>query len=111
MITGMAALLVGSALVGASGALNAIGRLLSFTSIVLTELFGSPFLKNISILVGLAAGSIIAGANGYINGSTIRATPAITFLWYAASNYYKVWSKATVRVYAPAVLPMLGRIL
>ena len=54
---------------------------LSFISIILTELFGSPFLKNISIIVGLAVGCIVAGAAGYIDGSTIKSTPVITFLW------------------------------
>ncbi|KIJ29509.1 hypothetical protein M422DRAFT_36907 [Sphaerobolus stellatus SS14] len=33
---------------------------LSFISIVLTEMFGSPFLKNISIIVGLTVGSVEA---------------------------------------------------
>ena len=54
---------------------------LSFVSIILTELFGSPFLKNISIIVGLAVGCIVAGAAGYIDGSSITTAPAITFLW------------------------------
>lgn len=54
---------------------------LSFVSIILTELFGSPFLKNASIIVGLAVGCIVAGAAGYIDGSTITSAPAITFLW------------------------------
>lgn len=54
---------------------------LSFVSIVLTELFGSPFLKNVSIIVGLAVGCIVAGAAGYIDGSSIKTAPAITFLW------------------------------
>jgi uric acid-xanthine permease len=39
---------------------------LSFISIVLTEFFGSPFLKNASVIVGLAVGCIVAGATGYI---------------------------------------------
>ncbi|KAF8468129.1 hypothetical protein JB92DRAFT_3059669 [Gautieria morchelliformis] len=57
------------------------------------ELFGSPFRKNISILVSLAAGCIVAGATGHI-----KAVPAITVLWYAASNYCKVWiCKAVLR--------------
>ena len=55
---------------------------LSFVTIILTELFGSPFLKNISIIVGLAVGCIVAGAAGYIDGSSITTAPAITFLWY-----------------------------
>lgn len=54
---------------------------LSFISIILTELFGSPFLKNISIIVGLAVGCIVSGAAGYIDGSSITTAPVITFLW------------------------------
>ena len=57
---------------------------LSFVSILLTELFGSPFLKNISIIVGLAVGCIVAGAAGYIDGSSIKTAPAITFLWFVS---------------------------
>ncbi|KAF8885800.1 xanthine/uracil permease [Infundibulicybe gibba] len=72
---------------------------LSFISIILTELFGSPFLKNISIIVGLAVGCIVAGAAGYIDGSTIKSAPAITFLWV---HTFKI------RVYPPAILPMLA---
>jgi xanthine/uracil permease len=55
---------------------------LSFISIVLTEFFGSPFLKNISVIVGLAVGCIVAGAAGYIDRSSIDSAPSITFLWF-----------------------------
>jgi hypothetical protein len=55
---------------------------LSFVSILLTELFGSPFMKNISIIIGLVVGCIVAGAAGYIDGSSIKTAPAITFLWF-----------------------------
>ncbi|KIP02253.1 hypothetical protein PHLGIDRAFT_130842 [Phlebiopsis gigantea 11061_1 CR5-6] len=72
---------------------------LSFVSIILTELFGSPFLKNVSIIVGLAVGCTVAGAAGYIDGSSITTAPAITFLWV---HTFKI------RVYAPAILPMLA---
>ncbi|KAH9850707.1 xanthine/uracil permease [Lenzites betulinus] len=72
---------------------------LSFISIIITELFGSPFLKNISVIVGLAVGCIVAGAAGYIDGSSITTAPAITFLWV---HTFKI------RVYAPAILPMLA---
>ena len=57
---------------------------LSFISIVLTELFGSPFLKNVSIIIGLAIGCIVSGAAGSIDGSSITTAPAITFLWQAS---------------------------
>lgn len=72
---------------------------LSFVSIVLTELFGSPFLKNASIIVGLAVGCIVAGAAGYIDGSSIKSAPAITFLWVYTFK---------IRVYPAAILPMLA---
>ena len=117
-VTGTVVLLIGSSLVGASGALNWGGGangcqkfptsgifqqcpttlaprplpwgspefigigFLSFISIILTEMFGSPFLKNISIIMGLAVGCIVAGATGFIDGSSIKTAPAITFLWY-----------------------------
>ncbi|KAJ3992202.1 permease family-domain-containing protein [Lentinula boryana] len=70
---------------------------LSFISIVLTELFGSPFLKNISIIVGLAVGCIVSGAAGYIDGSSISSAPPITFLWV---HTFKIG------VYPPAILPI-----
>ncbi|ESK97055.1 purine permease, partial [Moniliophthora roreri MCA 2997] len=72
---------------------------LSFISIMLTEIFGSSFLKNISIIVSLVIGCIIAGAAGYIDGSSIKSAPAITFLWV---HTFKI------RVYPFAILPMLA---
>ncbi|EMD40274.1 hypothetical protein CERSUDRAFT_110878 [Gelatoporia subvermispora B] len=72
---------------------------LSFVSILLTELFGPPFLKNASILVGLIVGCAVAGGAGYIDGSSIKTAPAITFLWVKTFK---------IRVYPPAILPMLA---
>lgn len=72
---------------------------LSFASIILTEIFGSPFLKNISIIVGLAVGCIVAGGAGYVDSTTIHSAPAITFLWV---------HRFKIRVYPPAILPMLA---
>ncbi|KAI0713197.1 xanthine/uracil permease [Fomitopsis betulina] len=134
MVTGTVILLIGASLIGSSGipnwggGSNCAGRpasgayiycpsntsprpalwgspqmiglgFLSFVSIILTELFGSPFLKNTSIIVGLAVGCIVAGAAGYIDGSTISTAPAITFLWVKTFK---------IRVYPPAILPMLA---
>ncbi|KAL5487497.1 hypothetical protein ACEPAI_5605 [Sanghuangporus weigelae] len=135
MVTGTVILLIGASLIGASGMANWGGGsndcmsrpdtgifqlcpninaprplpwgspefiglgFLSFVSIILTELFGSPFLKNISIIVGLAVGCIVAGAAGYIDSSSIRTAPAITFLWVKTFK---------IRVYPPAILPMLA---
>ena len=135
MVTGTVILMIGASLVGSSGIPNwgggsndCMGRpatgffqlcpdisaprplpwgspefiglgFLSFVSIILTELFGSPFLKNVSIIVGLAVGCIVSGAAGYIDGSSISTAPAITFLWV---HTFKI------RVYPPAILPMLA---
>jgi hypothetical protein len=60
---------------------------LSFMSILFTELFGSPFMKNISIIIGLVVGCIVAGATGYIDGSSIKSAPAVTFLWLVPASF------------------------
>ncbi|KNZ81647.1 Purine permease [Termitomyces sp. J132] len=72
---------------------------LSFISIILTEIFGSPFLKNISVIIGLVTGCIVAGGTGYIDGSSIKSAPGITFLWV---------HRFKIGVYPPAILPMLA---
>lgn len=72
---------------------------LSFVTIILTDIFGSPFMKNISIIIGLLVGCIVAGAAGYIDSSTIKEAPAITFLWV---------HRFKIGVYPPAILPMLA---
>ncbi|KZO96903.1 xanthine/uracil permease [Calocera viscosa TUFC12733] len=135
LVTGTVIVMIGASLIGSSGALDWAGGsndcagrpttgifalcptiyapkplpwgspqfmglgFLSFITIVLTELFGSPFLKNASIIVGLVVGCIVAGACGYIDGSSIQTAPAITFLWV---HTFKI------RVYPPAILPMLA---
>lgn len=72
---------------------------LSFSTIIITEMFGSPFLKNISVIVGLVVGCIVAGAAGYVDSSSIQSAPAITFLWV---------HRFKIGVYPPAILPMLA---
>jgi len=135
MVTGVVILMIGASLIGSSGVLDWAGGsngcasrptsgifelcptinaprplpwgspqfiglgFLSFVSIILTELFGSPFLKNASIIVGLVVGCIVAGAAGYIDSSSITTAPAITFLWVHTFR---------IRVYGPAILPMLA---
>lgn len=56
-------------------------------------------MKNISIIIGLLVGCIVAGATGYIDSSTIDSSPAITFIW---ARRFKLG------VYPPAILPMLA---
>ena len=74
-------------------------------------------MKNVSIIIGLAVGCIVAGATGYIDNSSIKSAPAITFLWsvkqYTFLGVLISPSAARVHtfkigVYAPAILPMLA---
>jgi xanthine/uracil permease len=71
----------------------------SFITIVLVEIFGSPFLRNASIICGLVVGMIIAGAAGYVDSSSIKTAPAVTFLWVKTFK---------LRIYGPAVLPSMA---
>lgn len=58
----------------------------TFVTIVLCELFGSPLMRSASIVIGLVVGYIVAcltrwqGA-AYVTIAPIQAAPWITFLW------------------------------
>ncbi|KAF9438111.1 hypothetical protein BGZ76_009729 [Entomortierella beljakovae] len=71
---------------------------LVFSIINLVEFFGSPFMKNAQVVIGLIAGLIVAVACGYTTSDSIKAAPAATFLW---TTTYKL------SIYAPAVIPLL----
>ncbi|KAJ9126824.1 hypothetical protein QFC24_001857 [Naganishia onofrii] len=72
---------------------------LSFITIVLLELFGSPFMRNASIILGLLVGCIVAGATGYMTDAQIKSAPAITFLWA---------KRFPLKIYAPSILPAMA---
>lgn len=71
----------------------------SFVTIIIVEIFGSPFMRNASIIMGLIVGMIIAGATGYVDTTSIRTAPAITFLWVR---------RFPLKVYGPGILPSLA---
>lgn len=75
----------------------ALGASVFFTIIVI-ELVGSVFLKNISVVIGLLIGCIIAAGVGMFDNSGIIAAPVGTFLWV---KHFK-WS-----VYGPGIIPFL----
>lgn len=72
---------------------------LSFVTIIIVEIFGSPFMRNASIIIGLIVGMVVAGATGYVDTTTIKTSPAITFLWV---------KRFKLSVYGPAILPSLA---
>merc|ERR1712230_289519 len=72
---------------------------LSFMTIILVEFVGSPAMRSASIILGLAVGCLVAGPLGYIDSTSIRTAPAITFLWVETFP---------LKIYGPAVLPMLA---
>ncbi|RUO96318.1 permease family-domain-containing protein, partial [Jimgerdemannia flammicorona] len=71
---------------------------LVFVTIILVEYFGSPFLKNCQVVVGLIVGIIAAAATGYLNTASIDAAPVVTFIWVKTFP---------LSVYGPAVIPLL----
>ncbi|RUS15460.1 NCS2 family nucleobase:cation symporter-2 [Endogone sp. FLAS-F59071] len=71
---------------------------LVFVTILLVEYFGSPFLKNCEVVVGLIVGIIVSAATGYLDIASINAAPSATFLWVKTFP---------LSVYGPAVIPLL----
>ncbi|KAI8347667.1 permease family-domain-containing protein [Blakeslea trispora] len=69
-----------------------------FFTIILIELVGSVFLKNISVVIGLLLGCVITASVGMFDGSGIASAPAITFLWVKHFN---------LSVYGPGIIPFL----
>jgi NCS2 family nucleobase:cation symporter-2 len=69
-----------------------------FFMIIIIELVGSVFLKNISVVLGLLVGCIIAAGVGMFDKSGIDAAPVITFLWV---KHFKL------SVYGPGIIPFL----
>ncbi|ORY98192.1 Xanthine/uracil/vitamin C permease [Syncephalastrum racemosum] len=69
-----------------------------FGTIVLVELLGSVFMKNISVVIGLVVGCIIAASIGMFDATDIYSAPAGTFLWVKTFK---------LSVYGPGVIPVL----
>lgn len=69
-----------------------------FSIIVLIAIFGSPFMRNIQVMIGLISGIVLAAATGYLNQGFIDASPAITFPWVETFP---------LGIYWPAVIPTL----
>lgn len=57
-----------------------------FSMLIIIELFGSPFLRNCSVIIALLFGYLIAGVTThdgkkYVTSSQIDRAPGITFIW------------------------------
>ncbi|KAF9427356.1 hypothetical protein BGZ76_002370 [Entomortierella beljakovae] len=74
---------------------------LVFMTIMFVEFFGSPFMRNAQVVIGLVIGLVVAAATGYTDGSTLDDAPVITFLWV------KNFSTFPLSIYAPAIIPLL----
>lgn len=71
-----------------------------FSIIMISGIFGSPFLRNIQVMVGLIAGIILAAATRYMDQDFIDSSPMITFPFVETFP---------LSVYWPAVIPtMIG---
>lgn len=72
---------------------------LSFITIILVEMFGSPAMRSASVALGLLLPLIVAGPLNYISRADIDSARAITFLWVETFP---------LKVYGPAVLPLMA---
>ncbi|KAI9255320.1 permease family-domain-containing protein [Sporodiniella umbellata] len=80
------------------GAVNfGLGASVFFT-IVVIEMIGSIFLKNISVALSVSMGCLIAISVGMFDGSGITAAPVTGFLW---AKHFKF------SVYGPGIVPFL----
>lgn len=70
-----------------------------FSIIIIVELFGSPFLRNTQVMIGLISGIILSSALGYMDKNLIDAAPVITFPLIA--------SRFKLGFYAPSLIPVL----
>lgn len=74
-----------------------------FLTIVLLELFGSPFMRASEVILALIVGYVIAiiaryDGKKFVTSAKIESAPAITFLWVETFP---------LKIYGPLVLPML----
>ena len=64
----------------------------TFATIVLCELFGSPIIRSMSVVIGLLIGYLVAcltryNGAAYVTTAPIDAAPWITFLWTTTFPY------------------------
>ncbi|WIA22362.1 hypothetical protein OEZ85_004671 [Tetradesmus obliquus] len=76
---------------------------LTFSMIVIIEIFGSPFMRNASLVLALFIGTAISaavkvGGKSFITGDILASSPAFTFLWV---------KRFPLGFYPPAVLPLI----
>ncbi|GAQ90200.1 xanthine/uracil transporter [Klebsormidium nitens] len=74
-----------------------------FASIIIIELFGSPFMRNVQIMAGFLIGYLVAAlarhdGQKYTNNAAISAAPAGQFLWLRTFK---------IGFYPAAVLPLI----
>lgn len=73
-----------------------------FATIILVERFGAPLMKTSGVIIGLLVGIIISAATGFWDTSSIKAAPAITFVW---TTTFKLGFDATL------ILPLLAVVI
>ncbi|KAJ3126467.1 hypothetical protein HK098_007519 [Nowakowskiella sp. JEL0407] len=71
---------------------------LVFATIIIVELFGSPFMKNAQVIIALLLGYLVAGVTGYVDKGPIDRAPVITFLWVKTFP---------ISIYAPILIPLI----
>lgn len=69
-----------------------------FVIIILVEIFGSPFLRNTQVMIGLISGIILSAALGYLDQNVIDQAPTFTF---------PLVERFKLGFYGPALIPVI----
>ncbi|EME25759.1 nucleobase:cation symporter-2, NCS2 family [Galdieria sulphuraria] len=69
-----------------------------FLTIIVIEIFGSPFMRTAEIMIGFLLGLLVASVLNYTNIESVQGAPVITFLWTKTFP---------IRFYPPAIIPLL----
>ncbi|KAJ3055473.1 hypothetical protein HK102_011335, partial [Quaeritorhiza haematococci] len=69
-----------------------------FGTVLLVEIIGSPFMRNVGVVMGLLVGLAVASGTGHVDWTSVEEAPVVTFLWR---------ERFRLGIYPPAIIPLM----